>query len=425
MQQEINSCHQETPASGKMRRVALPAKPAWHPTLRAIGWIALSALLLPQLGCQRQSGGPERGPAEVAVITVQPESVLITTELPGRTIPFLVADIRPQVNGIIQQRLFEEGAIVEAGQVLYQIDPAPFEAALNSAQASLAAAEANVGSLELRVDRYKPLIEDKAISQQYYDDAFAALKQAQAQVDVWKAAVATARINLGYTSVKAPISGRIGRSAVTEGALVTAFQPLALATIQQLDPIYVDVPQAATELLEWQRRLGQGRLQQANSERSKVRLTLADGSPYALTGTLQFHDVSVDPSTGSVTLRTVFPNPDGVLLPGMFVRVDIAEGVDEDALLVPQQCVRRTPKGEPYVLLVDGEDTVQQRVLTVDRALGNRWLVSSGLESGDRIVVEGLQKARPGTTVKAVPFVMAHDGGTTAEGEPATSTTGE
>jgi len=171
--------------------------------------------------------------------------------------------------------------------------------------------------------------------------------------------------------------------------------------------------------------LGQGRLQQANSERSKVRLTLADGSPYALTGTLQFHDVSVDPSTGSVTLRTVFPNPDGVLLPGMFVRVDIAEGVDEDALLVPQQCVRRTPKGEPYVLLVDGEDTVQQRVLTVDRALGNRWLVSAGLEPGDRIVVEGLQKARPGTTVKPVPFVTAHDGGTPAEGEPATSTTGE
>jgi membrane fusion protein (multidrug efflux system) len=355
-------------------------------------------------GCKPEETAPPPQPPEVAVTTVQTEKISISTELPGRTAAYLIAEIRPQVSGIIQERLFEEGSEVEAGQILYQIDPAPFVAALNSAKASLARAESGLTSIRLRVERYQELLKDRAVSQQDVDDASAALKQAEAEIQVWKAAVETAAINEGYTRVRAPISGRIGKSNVTNGALVTAMQPLTLATIQQLDPIYVDVPQSATERLLLQRRLEAGRLSLEGSSQNKVQLILADGTPYGEEGTLQFQDVTVDPSTGSVILRAVFPNPEGTLLPGMFVRARIVEGINEQAILIPQQSVARDSRGEPYVLLVDAENQVQRAALTIDRAIGARWLVSSGLNPGDRVVVEGLQKARPGASVQTVPW---------------------
>ncbi len=344
-------------------------------------------------GCGHQ-GAPAGQGAEVAVVTLNPEKVTITTELPGRTAPFLVAEIRPQVNGLIQKRLFTEGAEIKAGQELYQIDPAPFQAAVDRAQAHLPA-------LKFRADRYKEALVDKAVSQQDFDDADAALKQVEAELK-------TARINLDYTRIVSPISGRIGASTVTEGAIVTAYQPKALATVQQLDPIYVDIPESTTELLRFQRHLKVGRLDYDEANQNKVRLTLADGTPYAEEGVLEFKDVTVDPTTGSVILRAVFPNPEGILLPGMFVRAVITEGVYEQALLVPQQGVARTPKGEPYALIVDGESKVQQRMLTLDRAIKDKWLVLSGLEPGAQVIVEGLQKVKPGIFVKAVPF----EGGT-------------
>lgn len=353
-------------------------------------------------GCDGQKQAAPPPIPEVMVVTVQPQRIELTTELPGRTSPYLVAEIRPQVNGIIQKRLFKEGSEVKVGQVLYQIDPAPFQAALDNAKASLARAEANRPAIRLRVDRYKELLADKAVSQQDYDDAAAALKQADAEVEVWKAAVESARINLGYTRVTAPISGRIGRSSVTDGALVTAHQPLALATIQQLDPIYADVPQSTTELLRLRRRLEGGLLKSDGSRQKQVQLILEDGTAYPSQGTFQFQDVTVDPTTGSVILRIVFPNPEGILLPSMFVRAVVKEGVNEQAILVSQQAVSRDPKGNPSVLIVDPEGKVQQRLLTIDRDVGDKWLVSSGLAPGDRVIVEGMQKVRPGASVKVV-----------------------
>lgn len=353
-------------------------------------------------GCEQRKQAPPPPVPEVVVLTVRSQSIELTTELPGRTAPYLVAEIRPQVNGLIQKRLFKEGSDVKAGQVLYQIDPAPFQAAFDNARAALGKAEANVPAIRLKMQRYKELLADKAVSQQDYDDAAAALKQVEAEVELWKASVESARINLGYTKVTAPISGRIGRSSVTDGALVTAHQPTALATIQQLDPIYADVPQSTTELLRLRRRLEEGRLSQNGGNHQKVSLILEDNSVYIREGTLQFRDVTVDPTTGSVILRIVFPNPEGVLLPGMFVRAVVREGTNEQAILIPQQCVARDPKGNPSVLLVDAEGKVQPRSLTLDRAIGDQWLVSTGLASGERVVVEGMQKARPGSTVKVV-----------------------
>ncbi len=284
---------------------------------------------------------------EVATVTIEPQQVELTTELPGRTSPYLVAEIRPQVNGIIQKRLFREGSDVKAGQLLYQIDPAPFQVAHDSAKASLGKAQANLPSIRSRAERYKELLVDKAVSRQDYDDAAAAVEQARAEIEYWKAAVEAARINVGYTRVTAPISGRIGRSSVTDGALVTAYQPTALATIQQLDPIYVDVTQSSAELLRLKRNLETGRLSTDGKNGKKVRILLEDGTPYPLEGTLQFRDITVDPTTGSFTLRIVVPNPNHLLLPGMFVRAVVQEGIAEQAILVPQQGVSRTPKGEP------------------------------------------------------------------------------
>jgi len=356
-------------------------------------------------GCdRRQKSPPPPLVAEVSTVTVKPQQVLLTTELPGRTSARLISEIRPQVSGIIQKRLFTEGAHVKAGQMLYQIDPAPFQAALDNANASLARAEANLPAIRSKAERFRELLDDKAVSQQDYDDAAAALKQTEADVQYWKATVETARINLGYTRIVAPISGRIGISNVTEGALVTAHQPTALATIQQLDPIYVDVPQSTAELLRLQRRLEEGRLKYEAAGQNKVRLILEDGTEYPLEGILQFRDVSVDPSTGSVILRIIVPNPKGVLLPGMFVRAVVKEGVNKQALLIPQQAVSRDPKGNPVTLIVDADGKVQQRMLTVDRTIGDKWLVSSGISDGDRVIIEGVQKVRPGASVKVVPF---------------------
>ncbi len=353
--------------------------------------LSIVCLLIAASGvsCSRTQAPPSQLP-EVATVTVARQPVLLTTELPGRTSPYLIAEIRPQVNGLIQKRLFTEGADVQTGQELYQIDPAPFQAALDSAQANLPA-------LRLRADRYKEALVDKAVSQQDFDDADAALKQAEAALEM-------ARINLNYTHVVSPISGRIGASTVTDGAIVTAYQPTALATIQQLDPIYVDVPQSTTELLRLERRLQDGRLNREQGNLNKVELILEDGAKYPLEGTLQFRDVSVDPTTASVILRMVFPNPNGVLLPGMFVRAVVKEGVNDQAILIPQQAVSRDPKGNPLALIVDASGKVEQRMLSLDRAIGDQWLISSGLALGDQVIAEGMQKVRPGASVKEVPF---------------------
>ena len=335
---------------------------------------------------------------------MQPQQVELSTELPGRTTAYLVAEIRPQVNGIIQKRLFQEGSDVKAGQLLYQIDPAPFQVAHDSAKASLGKAQANLPSIRLRAERYQELLVDKAVSRQDYDDAAAAVAQARAEIEYWQAAVEGARINLGYTRVTAPISGRIGKSSVTVGALVTAYQPTSLSTIQQLDPIYVDVTQSSAELLRLKRNLEAGRLSADGANRRKVRLLLEDGTPYPLEGTLQFRDVTVDPATGSFTLRIVVPNPKHLLLPGMFVRAVVQEGIEAQAILVPQQGVSRNPKGEPVALVVDEAGKVQQRVLSLNRAINDQWLVASGLAAGERLIVEGAMNVRPGAAVKVIPW---------------------
>ncbi|MCL4501195.1 MAG: efflux RND transporter periplasmic adaptor subunit [Deltaproteobacteria bacterium] len=367
---------------------------------------ALLALMILLGGCDRGHGQQATPPPvpEVATVTIEAQPVELTTELPGRTSPYLVAEIRPQVNGIIKKRLFKEGSDVKAGQLLYQIDPAPFQVALDSAKASLGKAQANLPSIRLKAERYRELLAEKAVSRQDADDAAAAMEQARAEIEYWKAAVEAARINLGYTRVTAPISGRIGKSSVTDGALVTAYQAASLATIQQLDPIYVDVTQSSAELLRLKRNLEAGRLSADGKNGRKVCILLEDGNLCPQPGTLQFRDVTVDQATGSFTLRIVVPNPKHLLLPGMFVRAAVQEGIAPQAILVPQQGVSRTPKGEPVALVVDKTGKVQQRMLSLNRAIGDHWLVSSGLSAGDRVIVEGMLNIRPGATVKSVAW---------------------
>jgi membrane fusion protein (multidrug efflux system) len=345
------------------------------------------------------------------VVTLKPQPVTLTTELPGRTSAYLVAEIRPQVSGLILERPFTEGATVKAGTLLYQIDPAPYQAAYDRAAAALAVAEAQLPALRSRSERLRELATMRAVGEQDAEDAEAALRQAEANVLAAKAAVDSARINLSYTPLKAPITGRIGRSTVTVGALVTAFQPVPLATIQQLDPIYVDVIQASADLLRLRRQVASGKLTRDNGASRTVKLLLEDGTPYPLEGSLQFQDVTVDPTTGSVTVRMVFPNPDHVLLPGMFVRAIVEEGIDEQAILAPQQGVSRDVKGNPTAWVVSSAEQVEQRQLEVSRAIGDCWLVTSGLSAGDRIIVEGLQKVRPGATVHAVELQPEEAGG--------------
>jgi len=424
-------------------------------------FIGVALLVSPfSAGCNRQEASAPPAVPEVAVVTIQPQPVVLTTELPGRTSSYLVAEIRPQVNGLIQKRLFTEGSDVKAGQVLYQIDAAPFQAAYDSARANLAAtqkaaerARAALGTSIAGIARQQATVElakknrqrmvnlysKESVATKARDEAVtdaevaeASLRAAEAQVKSDEAAVAaadaaikqaeaaleTARINLGYTKITAPISGRIGRSNVTEGAIVTAYQAVPLATIQELDPIYVDVPQSTVELNRLKRSLEGGRLLSNGSDMKKVKLILEDGSVYSQEGTLKFRDVTVDPTTGSVIMRIVVPNPQGVLLPGMFIRAVIEEGVQQQAVLVPQQAVSRDSKGNPNVLIVDADGKVQIRQIQTDRAMGDKWLVSAGLSKGDRLIVEGIQKVRPGMAVKIVPFQTEQI--TAAHAEPST-----
>lgn len=367
-------------------------------------------LIATSMACKKQAQ-PQMVP-EVSYQVIAPERAVLTTELPGRTSAFLVADIRPQVSGLILKRLFTEGSDVAEGQVLYQIDPAPYQAALDQAQAALTAAESSLPAIKMRAERMAKLVAINAVGQQDALDAEAAHQKAVAAVAAAKAQVASAQINLGNTPIKSPISGRIGMSNVTVGALVTAYQPVSLATVQQLNPIYVDVTQSSLDLLKLKKSLENGQVKrgqrdgQKGGERS-VKLLLEDGSPYEHIGKLQFRDVTVDPSTGAVTLRMVFPNPKQTLLPGMFVRAIVEDGVDESAILAMQQGVTRDVKGNATALVVGANNIVEQRILTVDRTLGNSWRVTSGLKAGDRLIVEGLQKVKPGIPVKAVPFGSA------------------
>ncbi|PKQ41777.1 MexA family multidrug efflux RND transporter periplasmic adaptor subunit [Pseudomonas sp. YY-1] len=350
---------------------------------------AIAVAMLGLTGCQESSAPQTQQTPQVGVVTLEAKPFALTSEVPGRTSAYRIAEVRPQVNGIIQKRLFTEGSEVKAGQQLYQIDPATYEAAFKSAQAT------QLSSKSL-ADRYKLLVADKAVSQQAYDEARAAGLQADAALE-------QARIDLRYTKVMAPISGRIGRSAVTEGALVSNGQANAMATIQQLDPIYVDVTQSSKELLRLRRDLAEGRLQKASDSAAKVALKLEDGSRYAHEGTLEFSEVAVDESTGSVTLRAVFPNPDHLLLPGMFVHAELLSGVRQNAILAPQQGVTRNQRGEPTAMVVGADNKVELRVLKADRTAGSAWLVEEGLKEGDRLITEGLQFVQPGAEVKAVP----------------------
>ena len=365
---------------------------------RAVLCMLLSLMLL---ACEEGGKGApgSSGPREVVIIKLEPRREVYTTALAGRIASFQVAEVRPQVGGILQQRLFTEGADVKAGQALYQIDPATYEAALDSAQAALMKAEANVTPARLKAERFRELLAIKAVSKREYDDAQAAFKQAEADVAVNRAAVKTARINLEYTKVRSPISGRIGKSAFTPGALVTANQAQALTSVRQLDPVYVDITQSSQDLLRLRAQFTNGELRSA-AEEAPVRLKLENGAMYPHEGRLQFTDVSVDESTGMVSLRALFPNPEHILLPGMYVRAVIAEGVDENALLVPQRALRRDPKGQASVLLVDGGGKVDVRLVDVGRTVGDSWQVLSGLKPGDRVIVEGGQNVRPGMSVK-------------------------
>ncbi|NLW05012.1 MAG: efflux RND transporter periplasmic adaptor subunit [Pseudomonadaceae bacterium] len=373
----------------------LPFRPTFLVTLLA------SALLI---GCDQQ-GSPTAPSAaapiqEVSIVTLVSKPVALHRELSGRTHPFLIAEVRPQVSGIVEQRLFTEGALVEEGQPLYQLDNALYLAELNSAKASLQRAEASLSAAQRVAKRAESLRATGAISQQGYDDAVTGLEEARASLAVAKATVQSRQVTLNNARVTAPISGKISISEVTRGALVTANQPQALTTIQQLDPLYIDVTQSSAEWLKLQRQFESGAL--SLSEDVAVRITLEDGSRYPHAGRMTLADVTVNPSTGSFALRAEVPNPDHLLLPGMYVRARINMGTREAGLLVPQRSVARDARGDTFVMLVDADNKIERRTIVVNQALGDQWLVDSGVEAGDRIVVAGLQKIRPGATVKTV-----------------------
>jgi membrane fusion protein (multidrug efflux system) len=339
--------------------------------------------------------------AQVGVVTLKPQSVTLTTDLPGRTTAFLTADIRPQVSGLINKRIFIEGADVKAGEQLYQIDPATYQATYDSAVATLAHNQAVLASARSKSARYKPLADAQAVSRQDYDDAVAAAGEATADIGTAQASIEQAKINLLYTKVTAPISGRIGRSSVTPGALVTSNQTAVLATVTQLDPIYVDVTQPATTLLRLRQELAAGKLQKSGPNQAKVELILEDGSKYPVAGTLQFSEVTIDQGTGTVLLRAIFPNPDHMLLPGLFVQAELQEGVNDAAVLVPQQGVSHNTHGDATVLLVDKDNKAVLKIVQTTRTIGDKWLVSGGLVPGDKVIVDGLQKVKPGAMVQA------------------------
>ncbi len=350
-------------------------------------------------GCDNnKSEQAAQQPPAVGVVTLKTEPLKISTELPGRTSAYRVAEVRPQVSGIILKRNFVEGSDVKAGQSLYQIDPATYQAAYDSAKGDLTQAQANARIAQLTVKRYKPLLGTKYISQQDYDTAVATAAQNDAAVQVAKANVETARINLAYTKVTSPISGRIGKSSVTEGALVQNAQTTALATVQQLDPMYVDVTQSSEDFMRLRSELESGQLKQ-NDGKANVTLLMQNGNSYPQTGTLEFSDVTVDETTGSITLRAIVPNPNHALLPGMFVRARLDEGTNPNALLVPQQAVARTPTGEATVMVVGADNKVEARQVTTSQAIGDKWLVTDGVKAGERVISTGLQRAKPGAQV--------------------------
>jgi membrane fusion protein, multidrug efflux system len=381
----------------------LPFESARNRVLALFALPAMLALAACGGGVPHGAPGGDFTP-QVTVVTLKSQSVTLTRELPGRTNAFLVAEVRPQVSGIVKQRLFTEGAIVKAGQPLYELDDAIYRAQLESAQASLAKADATVAAAQLAADRSRELIKIDAVSRQDNDNAIAAFGQAKADVAAAKAAIANATVNLTYAHLVAPISGRIGKSAVTVGALVTANQAAAMATIQQLDPIYVDVNQASSEWLRLKQVIDSGRAQSGAAD-SPVTIVLADGRTYGQKGRLQFADVTVDPTTGDFLLRAIVPNPSGELLPGMYVRAVLDEGVLSQGVLAPEQGITRDPKGNASALVVNAQGKVEPREVKVSRNIGNQWLVDEGLASGDRLIVEGLQKVQPGMAVKAVEAV--------------------
>jgi len=378
------------PAGGGLRRRGV-----------AMLGLPLALLSLPVLlaGCDERAeaqSAQQAPPPGVTVLSLQPQRVSIQTTLPGRVVAFQTAEVRPQVSGVLRERLFREGETVQAGQKLFQIDPAPYKAQLASAEASLARAEAALSAARVTATRYRPLVAQNAVSRLDYETAVAAQKQAEADVASARAAVETAKINLGYTTINSPITGRTSRAKLTVGALVTADQADSLLTVTQLDPIYVDVTQPAATLLRLRREMEAGRLRQSAEGEAEVRLLLEDGTEYAHPGKLQVSEVTVDQSTGSVVLRAEFPNPDGVLMPGMFVRQKVEEGITENALLVPQRAVSRNPRGEAVVKVVQPDGTVAERVIDATRAIGTDWLAQGGLQPGDKVIVEGGQRVQAG-----------------------------
>ncbi|WP_027785290.1 MULTISPECIES: efflux RND transporter periplasmic adaptor subunit [Burkholderia] len=388
--------------------------------------VATAAVFLAACG-KKESAPPPQTP-EVGVVTVQPQSVPVFTDLPGRTSAFLVAQVRARVDGIVLRREFTEGTDVKAGQRLYKIDPAPYIAALNSAKATLAKAQANLVTQNALVARYKVLVAANAVSKQDYDNAVATQGQAAADVAAGKAAVDTAQINLGYTDVVSPISGRVGISQVTPGAYVQASQATLMSTVQQLDPVYVDLTQSSLEGLKLRQDVQSGRLKTSGPGAAKVSLILEDGKTYSESGKLQFSDVTVDQTTGSVTIRAVFPNPGRVLLPGMFVRARIEEGVNENAFLVPQIGVTHDQKGQAVAMVVNASNKVEPRPLKTTGMQGPNWIVEGGLQAGDHVIVQGVDKVRPGATVKSVPAQLAPAAdaasGTAAPAAPAAAGSG-
>lgn len=389
--------------------------------VKPLGLALIAGFLLVACGDKQQDAGPPGGgspgaPA-VTVVTVRSESVPVVSDLPGRTSPYMIAEVRPQVSGIVKQRHFKEGSEVKPGQVLYQIDPAPYQAALDSVRAELVRAEANAEAVRLRAERYAELVKIEAVSKQDNEEAMAAMKQAQADIGSAKAALQKAKIDLGYTRVTSPIAGRIGRSTVTAGALVTASQAAPLATVQKLDPIYVDLTQSSGELLRMRRGLESGKFSRDGPDAVPVQLLLEDGSVHGAEGKLAFSEVTVDQDTGSVTLRAVFPNPKGELLPGMYVRARLSQGMQANVILVPHAAVSRDPKGNANVLVVNGEGKVEARTVKAGRSYGDQWVVTEGLAAGDRVIVEGLQRVKPGMPVEAQDVAVA--GPAAAPGGPA------
>ncbi len=349
-----------------------------------------------------QQGQMQQQAPEVGFITVESETVTLDRELPGRTTAHRIAEVRPQVSGVIKERLFEEGQEVKAGQPLYQIDDRTYRAAVATARAELARAQATLHSNELREKRFRQLLEKRSVSQQEYDEARAQLDENKAAVAAARASLLSAQINLDYATISAPIDGRIGRSNVTAGALVTANQAQAMATIRQLDPIFVDLTQSSNELRQLRQAMAAGELEQVSEDQARITLLLEDGSAYGQAGTLQFSEYAVDESTGSVTLRALFPNPDGDLLPGMFVRGRLPEGQRSNTILVPQKSISRDPTGQAFAMLIDSDNMVKKVNVTTERAVKSQWLISQGLNKGDRLIVDGLQRIQPGMPVSPV-----------------------